>query len=138
MVTHESEVAPQDLYMRALDPDTILPAQYQHGGSRALSGEKRLMLAVLLDAVHVYSRHVAPWEHEKRRLFVETRRWFDSHDRRWPFAFECICDTLDLDCERLRRTLRARRRALATRSEPTIEIRSTMAELAPAALDAGR
>lgn len=134
----EPEVAPQDLYMRALEPDTILPDQFC-SASRSLSGEQRLMLAVLLDAMHIYTQHVAEWQHEKRRLWVETRRWFDSKDRTWPCSFERVCEALDVDPDRLRLALRARRRATCTaRTEPTISIRAPYPAVAPAVAHAGR
>lgn len=33
------------------------------------------------------------------------RAWFASSERRWPCAFEALCDTLDLDPDYLRRRL---------------------------------
>jgi hypothetical protein len=116
--TDETEIAPQDLYTRGLEPDTILPDQFLRGSERSLSGEQRLMLAVLLDAMHIYTQPVAEWQHEKRRLFIETRRWIESTDRVWPFSFERLCEALDVDPNKLRIAVRARRRAAMARSEP--------------------
>lgn len=139
----EPETAPQDVYTRGLEPDLILPDQFHRGTARSLSGEQRLMLAVLLDAMHIFTQPVEEWQHEKRRLFVETRRWFESRDRTWLFSFERVCEALDVDPERLRVVLRARRRAAcAARSEPTIAIRAPIPEMstrtASAAMHAGR
>ncbi len=135
----EPDVAPQDLYMRALEPDTILPDQFHRNSTRSLSGEQRLMLAVLLDAMHIYAQPVEDWQHEKRRLFVETRRWFESTDRTWPCSYERVCEALDVDPDRLRLAMRARRRAAcAARSEPTISIRAPLPAVAPAVAHAGR
>src|SRR5262249_23092012 len=118
------EVAPQDLYTRGLEPDTLLPGQLDRGMSRSLTGEQRLMLAVLLDAIHIYTQPVAEWQHEKRRIFIETRRWIESTDREWPFSFERICEALDVEPDRLRIVARARRRTAMARSGPTIAIRA--------------
>lgn len=128
ITTEDPEIAPQDLYMRALEPDTILPEQFHHRAARSLRGEQRLMLAVLLDAINIYSKHTADWEHHKRRLFVETRRWIDSEDKQWPFSYLRVCEALDIDAVRLRRTLRARRRAACSQhEEPTISLREPIA-----------
>jgi hypothetical protein len=139
VTSEEVEVAPQDVYMRALEPDTILPDQFHRTGTRSLSGEQKLMLAVLLDAMHIYVQPTEEWQHEKRRLFVETRRWLDSKDRTWLFSYERVCEALDVDPDRLRTILRARRRAACdARSEPRISLRAPLPAAAPVAAHAGR
>lgn len=75
------------------------------------TGEKRLMRAVLLDAVQVYLERFGIDDVIARRELAEVQRWFRSDDRTWPFAFENVCEALDLDPERVRRGLRAVRDA---------------------------
>lgn len=64
--------------------------------------EKRLMLAVLEDALATLLRDPAAGEHD-RRLVAATERWVAADDADWPFSFVSVCDALDLDASRLRR-----------------------------------
>jgi hypothetical protein len=60
-------------------------------------GELRLMAAVLEDAVNVLRKR------PRSRAGREAREWFASRDASWPFAYERICEALDLDPDRVRR-----------------------------------
>jgi hypothetical protein len=65
-------------------------------------GEKRLMLAVLTDAVGCIERYRGDHGVRSWPAFRAALRWVLSHDRAWPFSFENICLALDLDPARLR------------------------------------
>lgn len=70
-------------------------------------GEKRLMLAVLKDAVGCIE-HYHPHEGHGGNDWLACRAaigWVLSHDRTWPFSFENICAVLELDPSRLRAAL---------------------------------
>lgn len=60
-------------------------------------GELRLMAAVLEDAVNILRKR------PRSRAGREAREWLASRDASWPFAFERICDALDLDADSVRR-----------------------------------
>jgi hypothetical protein len=60
-------------------------------------GELRLMAAVLEDAVNILRKR------PRSRAGREAREWLASKDASWPFAFERICDALDLDADGVRR-----------------------------------
>ena len=93
----------------ALDPDILLAGQLGPAlsGSKPFQGERRLMLAVLGDAVDCYRRGRGARDPATRLLFDETRAWVESTDRRALFSFESICDALDIDADYLRRGLQA-------------------------------
>ena len=84
---------------RLFVPQVVLPAQWARRSGAGL-GERRLMVAVLLDAVTVYTKCRARGVVNRR--FREVDRWFRSHDREWPFAFERICEVLSLDATLIR------------------------------------
>jgi hypothetical protein len=84
---------------RLFVPQVVLPTQWARR-SRAGLGERRLMVAVLLDAVAVYTKCKARGVVNRR--FREVDRWFSSDDREWPFAFERICEVLSLNAELIR------------------------------------
>ena len=93
-----------------------LADDYELRSASALSGEHRLMLAILADAVLVYVKSFA--EGTASPAAREARVWLHSRDRSLPFAFESICDLLGLDSSYIRRglrTARARPAEVATR-----------------------
>jgi hypothetical protein len=82
--------------------ETVLPAQFSSPQRRcSLQPEKRLMLAVLEDAVLVYLRGL--------QLVPETAAWFDADDFDWPYSFANLCDALGLDRDAVRAALRRQR-----------------------------
>src|SRR5512143_2240783 len=92
-------------------PETVLPSQYFDRVRRRkdLSGEQRLMCAIIEDAVDVYLKHAAARGPLHRRLFDDAEQWIESHERAWVYSFEAICDQLGLDVEYVRAGLRARK-----------------------------
>jgi len=87
------------------EPDALLPAQFYaafRGGS-AVRGEKRLMLAVLQDALDCYQKYAFSKESHGRQIFVEADQWISCEDRDWYFSFENICETLEISPAYLRR-----------------------------------
>ncbi len=70
------------------------------------SGEMRLAVAILEDAVHCLERHRNSRDFTDRLLRWEAEEWFRSTDSRPLFSFENICRLLDLDAPLLREHLR--------------------------------
>jgi len=89
------------------EPDALLPAQFYaafRGGS-GVRGEKRLMLAVLEDALDCFQKYAAARDGHGQALFDEAHAWIVSNDRGWFFSYENICETLEINPEYLRRGL---------------------------------
>ena len=103
--------------------DIILPSQYFGSvGSGGLSGEQRLMLAVLVHAINVLQSWQGGGSAHKRRNFAEAAQWVNTPGTSHSFSFDSVCDALEIDSELLRSRLRvmtvrsgnsARRPALA-------------------------
>src|SRR5262249_43079935 len=68
----------------------ILPSQYyDFSGGHRLTGEQRLMLALLADAINVYQQGALSVSTRKRMLYVDSERWIMSDCRsRHAFSFE--------------------------------------------------
>jgi hypothetical protein len=64
--------------------------------------EKRLMFAILLDAVECFQQYAG---HEDNRLFIETEDWVSEDDRGWVFSFINVCEALEIDPQYLRKGL---------------------------------
>jgi hypothetical protein len=89
------------------EPETILPSQLldtSHLGA-AMQPEKRLMLAVLEDAVATLQRGAAATRRGAARELEEVRAWFASDDTGWPYAFVNVCHVLGFEPSYLRRGL---------------------------------
>ncbi len=90
------------------EPDTLLPEQYfTLLGRKPLQGEKRLLLAMLEDAVHCFQTYLLAKKPHERRLFQEAEEWIVSTDGLWFFSFENICDVLGINPSRMREALKA-------------------------------
>lgn len=87
-----------------LEPELVMPDQFfaRARTDASFLPEKRLMLAVLEDAVAVYRKHVHSRHPGGRALFTEAEEWIVSDDQEWPFSFVNICHTLDLDPDYIR------------------------------------
>ena len=103
------------------EPDALLPAQFYaafRGGS-AVRGEKKLMLAVLQDALDCYQKYAFAKDGAGLQLFSDAYSWISCDDRNWYFSFENICETLEISPEYLRDGVeRWRRQASVPGCEP--------------------
>ncbi len=89
-------------------PDVILRSQFfELIGTRSLSSEQRLMLAVLADAINVVQDFHHSETARKRGPFTEAWNWIFARGPKCPLAFESVCDALGIDAEALRWRLRA-------------------------------
>jgi hypothetical protein len=91
--------------------DTLLPSQFWAGlADPRTEPERRLMVAVLEEAISVLLHANDDPGEDRRGLVREAERWFASDDCNAPFAFGTICDVLDLDIGCVRQALDAWRR----------------------------
>jgi hypothetical protein len=90
-----------------LEPEAVLPSQFfaQAAVDASLQPEKRLMLAVLEDAVGTFQKYVNARERGGQKQFDEVEDWFGSDDHEWPYSFVNISHALGLDVGYLRRGL---------------------------------
>ena len=103
-------------------PETLLATQYFDRLRRRndLTGEQRLMCAIIEDAVEMYLKHAAA----DHALFVDAERWIESDDTTWIHSFRTICDYLGLDADYVRAGLRMRKsraRGEAPPADPVTE-----------------
>ena len=83
-------------------PDTILSSQFfESVGAQTFSSEKRLMLAVLADAINLLRSSNL----RRRNSFNEAWSWVYANRITSSLSFDHVCDALGLDAESLRRRL---------------------------------
>jgi hypothetical protein len=98
------------------DSSSMVSSEFLDGIGVRLQPEKRLMLAVLEDAVSDFQKYATATSGRGRRLFVEADAWFRSSAADQPLTFEVICQALALDPSFIRAGLR--RWYMARKSEP--------------------
>ena len=102
------DVTAEDRVQELFQPDTLLPSQYFDRNRRRASsdGERRLMVAILEDAVDVYRKQAGARDRKRRQLFEDAEAWIESPDKSWIFSYENICEVLGIDGGYLRKGLR--------------------------------
>lgn len=82
-------------------PALVIPEQFYSGvrETSESSGEKRLMFAILDDAVHSLQSYRLSKNRARRDEYDAAKAWVEATDVDWPFSFENICDCLGLDAE---------------------------------------
>jgi hypothetical protein len=94
----------------------VLPTQYpgrRHTHDVAI---RKLMTAVLEDAVHCYRKYWSARDGHGRRMFRDAERWLLLEEPDAPFGFETVCEAVDVSPQWVRRQLalwRAQRMARA-------------------------
>lgn len=83
-----------------IEPEIILPGQLFL--RNIATPEKRLLLAVLEEAVGTFQREVVATDRQGRSVFDAVEAWFASEDTAWLFSFRGICDVLGLDATYVR------------------------------------
>ena len=80
----------------SLSLNLVMPSQFfpERGDG---PGERRLMRAVLKDALAVLFKYDATQDRRGQRLLAEAQHWLESDDAYWPFSFVNVCDALGLD-----------------------------------------
>ena len=98
-------------------PDTLLPDQYLDTFRRKLhlEPEKKLMLAILEDAVACYQKYLFARDSKGKALFHDAEEWVEETGTGSVFAFDSVCETLGLNPDYLRRGVAEWKKAAAAR-----------------------
>ena len=96
-----------DFLARIIEPDVFLPSQFYGtaGLSRQLDGEKRLMIAILKDAVECLDKYRGARSSSGRSHYQNALEWVQDKSTDWLFSFTNICDFLGFDPDYLREVL---------------------------------
>ena len=92
--------------------NSVIPCQYNDmvRRSTSLSGERRLLWAVLEHAIRCYLANPGSASRARRLASAEARSWLFDRGADGPFTFEGVCDHLSIDAARLRKGLKSVRR----------------------------
>jgi len=101
-------------------PDTLLPAQYFDTFRRKANSEpeKKLMLAILEDAIDCFQKYIFARDGRGKGIFREAEDWILEENGDRLFSFETVCDALGFNPSYVRQgLLRWKEMALAERSK---------------------
>jgi len=94
--------------LAAFEPDVLLSDQFYTTLRRSYLGhpERRLMAAVLEDAVACLSVNPTACSRRQARDFMEAQAWINEiEESDWVFSFPSVCELLGIDPSYLRRGL---------------------------------
>jgi len=97
-----------DFLARILEPDIFLPSQFYGSGglSRQLEGEKRLMIAILKDAVECLEKYRDSRSGSGQVNYQNAIEWVeDTTGTDWLYSFTNTCELLGFDPAYLRESL---------------------------------
>ena len=103
-ISETVEISHEDL----TEPQGLLPSQFfsRIGRAARVEGERRLMVAVLEDAVRCFRKYSVASNRRGRRLFREVEAWFMEPDTGSSLTFEYVCEASGLDADSIRSGLR--------------------------------
>ena len=93
---YKSQATSDDRIASLFQPDTLLSAQYFDNMRRRtlLEPEKRLMLAILEDAVNCFQENLSAESGKRKILFDDVEQWIRADGSDWVFSFDHICEAL--------------------------------------------
>jgi len=104
-------------------PDELLSAEYSEIFRRKtyMQPEKRLVFAVLEDAIACFQKYLLAQDETGERLFREAEEWLSKETGHGLFSFKGICEVLGLNPDYLRRgLLRWKKTQLAQRPQAEV------------------
>jgi hypothetical protein len=122
-MSYETGLSMEERVSSLFQPDTLLPDQYLDTFRRKLylEPEKKLMLAILEDAIACYQKYLFARDVKGKALFREAEEWVEEGSGRSVFGFDSVCETLGLNPDYLRRGMTDwKKAAVAQRSQPRV------------------
>ena len=122
-MSYETGLSMEERVTSLFQPDTLLPEQYLDTFRRKLhlEPEKKLMLAVVEDAIACYQKYVLARDSKGKSLFREAEEWVEDRAGEGIFAFNNICESLGLNPDYLRRGLSEwKKQMMAERSQARV------------------
>lgn len=119
-MSYDTGLSMEERVTSLFQPDTLLPEQYLDTFRRKLhlEPEKKLMLALLEDAIACYQKYLFARDSKGKALFEEAEEWVREPGSGSVFAFDSVCEALGLNPDYLRRGMAEWKKAATTRRMP--------------------
>lgn len=117
IMSYENGLSMEERVSSLFQPDTLLPDQYLDTYRRKLplEPEKKLMLAILEDAIACFQKYVSARDGKGKVLFQDAEDWIKEENGDGLFSFAHVCETLGFDPAYLRQGLKAWKQQHAAR-----------------------
>ena len=121
-----------ELRISLLEPDVLAPSRYLATlqSKTRLEPEKKLMRAILEDAICCFQKYLASRDPYGKKIFYRAAAWIFDQKNEYFFSFANICETLNLDPSYLRKgllrskALKLRRRRAGRNGSPKLKVYS--------------
>ena len=115
-MSYDTGLSMEERVTSLFQPDTLLPDQYLDTFRRKLhlEPEKKLMLAILEDAIACYQKYLFARDSKGKALFHEAEQWVEEAGGASVFGFDSVCETLGLNPDYLRRGIVEWKKAATT------------------------
>ena len=103
-MSYDTGLSMEERVTSLFQPDTLMPEQYLETFRRKLhlEPEKKLLLAVLEDAIACFQKYLFAKDGKGRVLFLEAEEWILDRDTDWLFSFASLCEMLGFEPSYLR------------------------------------
>ena len=103
-MSYDTGLSMEERVTSLFQPDTLMPEQYLETFRRKLhlEPEKKLLLAVLEDAIACFQKYLFAKDGKGRVLFLEAEEWILDRDTDWLFSFANVCEMLGFEPSYLR------------------------------------
>lgn len=80
-------------------PDVLTPEQFYDSrrDDSSIRPVKKLMMAILEDALRCFQNNADAKSGARKRLFQEAEQWLCGEGGEGPFSFETVCETLGIE-----------------------------------------
>jgi hypothetical protein len=104
---NETSLGAEERLASLFQPDTLISEQYLDTFRRRshLEPEKRLLLAVLEDAVACFQKYVSARDPRGKAMFHEAEEWILESGSDWLGSFENVCEVLGMNPHYVRQGL---------------------------------
>jgi hypothetical protein len=105
--------------------EVVLPLQFQgvRAGAATLEPLRRLMVAMLVDALRSFRTNCETCRPARREEYTEVRSWLFSDEDNGVFSFRAVCDALEIDREAVRKVLVQWQEKRSSGRKPRVMIR---------------
>jgi hypothetical protein len=103
-MSYDTGLSMEERVTSLFQPDTLMPEQYLETFRRKLhlEPEKKLLLAVLEDAIACFQKYLFAKDGKGKVLFLEAEEWILDRDTDWLFSFANVCEMLGFEPTYLR------------------------------------
>jgi hypothetical protein len=101
-------LTPKEAALLLFQPDVLVASEFFEGARKERHADptRKLMLAMLEDAVNCLQHYALDPSERGKTLFHNSKTWIMDRRNHWIFSFENVCELLELNPDYIRDGLR--------------------------------